>query len=550
MTPGACRSFVSASGEVRPPPSLVRECQRPSHRGFALIAVVALFIAAACGSTVPSTERSARTGSAAADEFSEGMDTNSTGSDTSDGVIPSGADGAEVNTTPSAAAGAREARSAAEAARSPDVVPDGSPAAAPPDGQKRIPVGKGVHGVTDTTIEVGIWYWEAGSGAAVVGGLTGSSVNTGIFPDRREIQKLVDYINSNGGVAGRELKVAYLEMDATHAAQRSTRDRMAQSMCAAWTEDRQVFAFMTLYGGPLLECALRTKTVILNEAYGRAVMSESMLAKGYHDIWYSTDVMVAERRGRSLVEVLWNQGYFGEAAKVGILTHDDEAAKDGTAKGLIPALAQRGITDKDVTEIVYPDGIESPWQNYILQFQTAGVTHILMSPDELSSYPAFFTMKAAEDQRYYPKWGFATDQGLRFLTTLGAPRTQLANTQGMGWLPIPDGVQDAGGGPQTSTGEKCNGISEKVRPYCEVLFFLQLTLSRASEVSPAGMSAAMRQVATDYTSIFTIDGATSFSPQDHNGPTVYRDFAFDADRCAKGGSSCFKYTSPPKALPS
>src|SRR5207247_2084748 len=117
-----------------------------------------------------------------------------------------------------------------------------------------------------------------------------------------------------------------------------------------------------------------------------------------------------DRRDANLVDSLWNASYFTKDAKVGILVYDDPVTKESVTKSMVPALARHGL--QPAVQIVYPDPVNSPWSNYVLQMQAAGVTHVLWGGSYGGFWPPVLMMQAAENQRYRPIWGAASDQKL------------------------------------------------------------------------------------------------------------------------------------------
>src|SRR5207249_3976086 len=145
---------------------------------------------------------------------------------------------------------------------------------------------------------------------------------------------------------------------------------------------------------------------------------------------------LAMRRERSIAAFFLKHGFLTKGMKLAIMVQDTPGTREGVEKGLKPALAAVGI--KPAVEIVYPDWVQSPWANYVLQMQAAGVTHVLFSATNGVWIPPLFMMQAAENQHYRPKWGWGTDQDPVGVAGLGAPADQLANVTGMGWSPAQD----------------------------------------------------------------------------------------------------------------
>lgn len=435
------------------------------------------------------------------------------------------------------------------------VVAPGDPGSAPAGSssasvveQGRLPVGPGVHGVTDTSIEIGLITTDAKAvdavGAAV--GATGDGEGAGNYDKANAAA--VDLVNAMGGIAGRKVEPVYYFANPADITTRSGRQRQNQAMCAHWTEDNDVFA---MWGGTsteesMFECATSTQTPMMLTRYG--IQPSQRRLESLAGYWYTTSFFTAERRERALANFLLAEGFFGEDAKVGLLVEDKPDTRDGINQGMKPALAAAGI--EPIVEIAYPDPIDSPWPNYVLQLQSAGVTHVLMSHPTIGTIESLFMMRAAEDQRYRPKWGLASDHNPASLPGIGAPPDQLEGVLAMGSKPAVD-VGDVT--PQSETSRLCIEQMKKAAPgeednayaweVCDFLFFLRAAFQRADVVSPAGLAEGVARLGTSYPSTMNIGGATQFGPGRPDGVVVARAVRYDR------ATNTMKYTTPPQPLP-
>jgi hypothetical protein len=403
--------------------------------------------------------------------------------------------------------------------------------------------GTDAHGVTEDTIEIGIATVDAQDASNAVEGVGGhgDALEQGTSYTQAA-QAVIAYINDHGGIAGRKVVPVFYSVDATNATTRSGRSQEQERACALWTEDHHVFAMLGWVAAANLDCAARSDTLFLADILngGQASMSASML-EDYGDVWYAPNGVTAERRGRNLVEALSKAGWFTDDSRVGILVEDREGTRDGVDDGMLPALQDLGV---EPVQIVYPDGMEAPWQNYILQLQQEGVTHVLFSQSEPNAYTVSLAQTAAEAQHYQPHWAISTDLLPRALVALGAPHAQLTNTTGIGWIPALDTTADDA--PTSSTGSACAEISETsgqpyASIYCDGLFFLQFVAEQATELTPKGVREAVAELGSTYESAATLGGLTSFESDRHDGASSYRVLTFD-DTC--GDTGCFVYTGP------
>lgn len=453
-----------------------------------------------------------------------------------------------------AAAGGRTGAggsSAATEGRTSSSGPGGAPGPGAPRPPK-VPVASGTHGVTDTTIEIGIADADVGSSMTAVNGASGSnntSGPTGGASIKSIVNAVVAHLNAEGGLAGRQIVPVYAYVDAAAYFTPAQRQQQQQRACAEWTEDHHVFAFaaMGMNEELVFDCAAESGTPMVAIGY-QGYLDQARFEK-MAPYWYAPHGLIAERRERAMAKELLAQGFFTPGAKVAVMTEDRPSIRRGVDLGLKPVLAAAGI---EVTEIVYPDPTSSPWSNYALQLKTADVSHVVMSATSFSMFPTLFMMQAVDSQQHYPRWAIASDHEPASLAQFGAPRAQLANTQGMAWRPARDTGTTAA---LSSSDVACRGIMKKANlpetaggPFCEFFFFLKAGFDRMGVISPAAFAQAVESVGTGYVGTTTIGGATAFGPARHDGTTVVSALAFD-ERCGQQGAPCFKYVGSPHPLP-
>lgn len=507
-------------------------------RAWCVMIVVALLAVSACGSTVqrdaggvaPSLEATV----AEKDAFGEQTPRDETG--TAAGPHEAGT-GTPAPTSPGAVSNGTTdpEREANAGAPSSDRPRSGGPGSDGPS-----PVGRGI---TDDEILIGItWYdMEAvARGDAILGGGDGGA--PGGQGGKSVPQAVVDYINDHGGIAGRKIVPIYHEINAAAVLTKEGRAREAQRMCARFTEDAEVFAVALAHGwsDEIVTCAVKARTP--HVAPDAQYVDEKWAAEIGPFLYVPTGFTV-ERRERTMVERLAAQGFFDGDAKVGLLIDGTSPAfKKGADRALKPALAKLGV--EVAREVVYPDWFNSPWANYVLQFQSAGVTHVIWGAGYSS--PLLF-MRAAENQQYRPLYGGIGSDRLPAEVAEDAPVEQLRRVTAFGWQPFKDLSTDSG--PITARDAECRGLMEEAgqqieRPgqsewfadgYCDTLFFLRDGLNSAPALTPEGMASAVGAFGTSWES--TISWSTRFSPGRYAGADTVRDLAY------RPGCSCFEYTT-------
>jgi len=413
-----------------------------------------------------------------------------------------------------------------------------------PAGSPHLATGPGAIGVTDTTVSLGFLTADATQFAAAATAV-GYNFNPSSYQNidaTAETMAIVNYVNAHGGLAGRKIVPVFYKTNIQNLVTRSGREQEAQSACATYTEDHHVFSFNSSKSyteDNIIQCAIDHKTVLVDTYFQGAQLTRSRLQQAV-PYWYGLSKMLAERREQTQVDELAKGGYFDKGAKVGVLTENVPMSKESFAKGLRPALAAHGIPV--TAEAVYPDVIDSPWQNYVLQFEQAGVNHVLFSTSTYEWWTGVMFMRAAESQGYHPRYGLTTDVDPGGDFPSNAPKAQLNGALAVGWIPQADtGAQLSG--PQYAL---CMKIEKDAGQEglalgpttCEYLNFLQAALSRAPEFSASGLEAGAAALGKSFQSIWV--PLEDFGAGRFDGVSEVRTTAFD------NSCGCFnKYNSPP-----
>lgn len=413
--------------------------------------------------------------------------------------------------------------------------PGSGPAASTPPGS----TGEAAHGVTDETIAIGIAWVNTGEFEDQANADLGGDFEGGRQATADDYAQLVvDYVNANGGIAGRQVEPVYFELTPDSLFTAEGRATAEQEMCASFTEDSDVFAMVPVFSsqGVAIECAAASDTPLIGVASGGLNIPiprdrRDELAQW----WYGPANISPERREQAMIDRLVAQGYFGEDAKVAIMVEDLPVFRDAVAEVTLPALEAAG--QEVVAEIGFPADAGAPWDNYVLQLQSAGATHVIFAQCVCGVFPALF-MQAAESQGYRPTYALSSDHALSGIPTV-APPVQLTDAKGIGWIPLDD-LGDIDEAVPNEAAELCRKIySDAGLPdgrehgYCDALFFLKAALDVADSVTSAGLADAVDGLGDTYVSPLT--PLTDFPDGRRDGVAAVYDVAFDTE------CSCFEY---------
>ncbi len=528
----------------------VRTDTRPSTaartiRWAQLLAVMAL-VAAACGSTVPTTQQQA-----AEEAASEGVGISggglggSAGGAGGSGELGSGGiAGGEVGST-GTTGGSGTTGVAGGSSAGGGVAAGGSGGSAGAAGQ----------GVTADSISIGLLVGKdisAGNRALGAGSATG-------IDQRRAWEALVEDVNKRGGFAGHKVKPVFHEFSATSD---KTLDQIAQEACAAWTQDNKVFAGIgNLETEQFQACMEQGGAALINQTTIRAFYDERLFGKYPHFVApMSIDL---NTQSTALVNGLVKQNYFGSKAKIGLVTFDDPNFAYATERSIVPALRRHGLKLTDTARLHMPSGypeypqLASDANNAALKFKSEGITHVLLH--DIGGGIAIFFMQAAEKQEYRPRYGLTSQSGGTILAGVlrdSGAKEQLRGARGIGWAPIadehPDDDQHKDG---SANRRRCIALMHKANvemssrnaegtaiQLCDGFWFLQTAIEAGG--NPINLDTLIAGVDRLGSNGFIpgITFMTRVSSEVRDGAGAVANVSY-YDKC-----NCFKYTSKPYAI--
>lgn len=417
-------------------------------------------------------------------------------------------------------------------------------------------------GITATSITVGIVYSVNSQAAA---NAIGSKLNTG--DPLAEQKVIINDINSHGGVGGRKLLYVAHPIDATSTAPYSTQ---AAEECADFTQDHKVFAILDdLFGEDIRACAKQAGLVQVADSAQSFSSSETFQKYPYLALPGSVR---QDRIAAAWTPALSAQGYFSTwdyqtgkpgvlPVKVGILSFDDDADVDAVEHVLRPALTAAGYPS-EVAQVSYPKGTAdngstvSAVQSAVLKFRSDNVTHFLPF-DEAAGLSLYFG-KNASSQRYYPRYGLNTGDGMQTLLDSGLmPKDQLNGAVGYGWEPVLDidSGHNPDAGPYSNAARRhCIAIMKAghvnitggpatrgALEYCDQFAFFKAAMEAGGSVaSRDSFLRGMNSLGSTFPAATTFQ--TFLGPGRHDGVSSYRLFAYNQP------CTCFLYTSDVKPL--
>jgi ABC-type branched-subunit amino acid transport system substrate-binding protein len=385
-------------------------------------------------------------------------------------------------------------------------------------------------GVTDTTVKIGI--------ISVVNRGGSAALSTAVGDEKAQIAATVDFINDNGGIAGRKVIAVIKEMNVAG-------NTFAQSpvICASLVDDEKVFAVILQAHTFVFEreCYTRKKVLVIDPSN---VSYDESVYKKLQPFFYSTAVPSLSRVMPSLMKEAKAGGYFDGTTKIGVWalnTPDDKAFIEGTFTN---ELKKAGI---DSFEVAY-SGFDRPETFFIDagkaigRFQAAGVNKVvLMGAQGLGV--AF--VQVAEASRYFPRYLTHSNETPRYMmdtpTGFGLKPLQpgtLDGAIGIGWTPYQDADDVHLPFPQPGAETVCIGalrargiafasrnLARYALGFCDGLEFMQAAAKPLKNLNVQAFAVGAGKLGTSFAGPGSYK--TNFTPGRFDGGGGYRVFKWD-----------------------
>jgi hypothetical protein len=413
-------------------------------------------------------------------------------------------------------------------------------------------------------VVVGVTYPDL----AAIGAVFGKGKEAGQVDPKAWVQRIIDYVNKTGGIAGRPIRPVWYKADS--GADAST---AGQQACATFTQDNKVdFVINTGVGGDTLPtCLLAAKVAMIN---GPVTDTADMRRLPNA---FDPDAIRLDRLFSSMVRLSFERGLIKKGDKLGVLIEDCPWGHRIFGNVLTPLAKQLGITLQEgtvhcISNIVTDLApVTSDIQRETLRFATGThpVTHVMVVSPAEAFIVAQFT-KNASQQKYFPKYFLSSTaypfNDTRKGATIGYADDAKANMTGYGVNPLLDvGPLTRPDTPgQKAAQEACLKADPKegiyaaqkgtdgywfsvgvIRGYCDAFFVLKAVLeSNGVQFSLSAFAAGYHDVLNGKLSS-TLNGGGFFRvPKDGtDGIGLLKPFAWSA------GKGQFVYTGPAVPVP-
>jgi hypothetical protein len=263
--------------------------------------------------------------------------------------------------------------------------------------------------------------------------------------------------------------------------------------------------------------------------------------------------IVGDTRVAAVVQHLAASGFLQPRNKVGAIVEDCPVDGRVYDNGLVPALKRAGLTlaatyrPRCFQSLQDYGGQASDVQGAVLQFNRSGVDRVIVVSQAAEANIVNLFAQGADAQHYLPGYALSSAAAPAVLA-LNAPAAQLADMQGVGWMPASD-TQNTQQAPPTSTAVRCLALLQKqgLRPAsaadyayaygpCDSFGLYEAALRATNgDAARTAIMRALPVVGQTYVSASTVDGKVAVDPAGRIGAGAVRLFAWTGGR--------FQYTS-------
>jgi ABC-type branched-subunit amino acid transport system substrate-binding protein len=387
---------------------------------------------------------------------------------------------------------------------------------------------------------------DSAAAAAAVGGTFDNTAS-----EREWALAMVDYLNANGGIAGRRLEPVEYQFDP----QNTSYEVQFAAACARFTQDNRLPLVVSQGGlawsANYQACLAKAGVSNLQTSGAMGDESELKMFPGF----FNTHSPTPERRTRAQLKGLNSSGYLTGKHTVGVLVEDCPESTRTYKSTFVPLAKQLGLKLEQRTVGClrgFGDvgSFQAQVQAAVLPFRAAGVDRVIF----LSAWEALMTLffeNQSRSQGYAPSYAF-TSNSLPVLLADTFDAEQLARMRGIGWLPTLDTAKgmDTANTPRCFAAAKRAGYAIETGTdrslmllSCELFLVLKAAVEAAGgREDPAAVSTGLARASSSYTSVIQLGGRMSLGDGRPGAASRFAEFAYS------GGCACFQYTSPARSV--
>jgi hypothetical protein len=395
-------------------------------------------------------------------------------------------------------------------------------------------------------VKVGMIYTYNDDAAASAGIDNGNT-----FTSRATFDAMVKAYNARGGVAGRRIVPVAVELNSNSTALQAD----LQAACDRFTQDEHVAVVLSaigLFSEAFSQCLGKAGVPQLTGDY--ALGDNPAIAAVPTLLGVAT--LTVDDRESAVLRQMTSIRRITSKDTLGVIvegcpynTRAYTRTVEPLAKKLGVPVAQRFDT-RCFESIGDLGGLGTDMQNAVLRFQTNGVTHVTFVSGSVEGNAMFLFATAAQTQGYHPTY-LLTSAAIPAVQETNTPKEQLAKAYGVGWIPSIDASHSALTGAAATRCVKDLHDAAGITPQsaadrffatstCDVFGLYDAALRRnRGDAAARSELAAVGSLGTGFASAAGFGGATDFSGGRRTGAAQARLFAWSAP------CGCFAYTGQP-----
>jgi ABC-type branched-subunit amino acid transport system substrate-binding protein len=376
-----------------------------------------------------------------------------------------------------------------------------------------------------------------------------------VSPYKASAHAMIQAVNDGGGVAERKLEV----VDETIDFSTPNFDSAFEAICQRFTKDNQVQAVVydgLIYNQAFNKCLMTAGVPILYMGQNGSPIGDDTDLKDNPGV-IAVNAVSIDRRVKSIMNKAVEAKFLASGSKLGVVIEDcpyNERAYDNTLK----PLAEKAGVELVKSEIKCAHGYAdngpnlAQVQSLALKFKSQAVDSVIIMTLYENGIIYYFA-QGAHAQKWSPQYLLFHPQGMADVMKLYPP-DQLTKMRGFGGMPDQDVTEPpAPPAEQAKVRKTCidnartNGvpvqkITDQIVIYqaCDVVRLLQQGLANSGGLGGIDkLVPGIEKVGTSFVSALTLDGATQFGPDRHDGMEKTAVSSFDP------GCKCFTYKSSP-----
>ena len=379
-----------------------------------------------------------------------------------------------------------------------------------------------------------------------------------INPYREAAHAAIAGVNADGGVEGRKLEIVDEAIDFSA----PNHDSAFEAICQRFTQDNHVQAVVydgTIYNQSFNECLTNAGVPILYMGVTGSPVGDTTDFEDNPGMIAVNSVSL-DRRVESIMNKAIGADFLPSGSKLGVVIETcpyNERVYENTLQPLADDAGIELVRGDINCSHGYADAgpALAQIQSFALKFKSEDVDSVMF----VTLYEnglVYYLAQGAEEQDWAPQYLLFRQQGSADTMTLYPPN-QLTDMRGFGGYPLSEvteppeppaeqaAVREACLDDARSNGVAARTLNDQVTVFqtCDAVRLLQQGLVNSGGLGGTEkLVPGIEEIGTDFVSAVTLEGATQFGPDRHDGLELTAVSSYDPD------CECFAYSTPPSPI--